>query len=88
MIHIFAATVSLILAVVAGYAAALRLEMDVLRAKARKATFRAARLEDVVARQRKGIDRLVDVNSRDIRDLTYRIPPLLCSGDGIFEEDE
>ena len=88
MIHVFAATVTLILAVVAGYAAALRLESDVLRAKARKWAFRAARLEDVVARQREGIDRLVDVNSRDIHSLTRHIPSLLHDGDTIFEEDE
>ncbi len=70
MIHVYAGLVTTVLAIVAGYAAALKVAYDNKRAQALKWAFRAAKLEGTIARQRKGISHLVDITQRDIRNLT------------------
>jgi hypothetical protein len=88
MIHVYAGLVTTVLAIVAGYAATLKLAYDEKRTQARKWAFRAVKLEATIARQRAGISRLVDINTRDIRNLTLNSVAFIGEPIITFEEDE
>lgn len=69
MIHVYAGTVSVILAIVAAYAAAIRVRVEDLTMEVRSLRRSRSKWESRTMDYQRGVDRMVDIQQRDIHKL-------------------